>query len=61
MDSPFKWAHRETSLVAQWLRFCALKMEGPRFDPWLQKKLPHATTESSHATTKERSQPNKIK
>ena len=33
-----------TSLVVQWLRLQAPNSGGPGLDPWLENKIPHATT-----------------
>ena len=41
-----------TSLVAQWLRLCAPKGEGPGSIPGQGTKIPQATSKSFHALTK---------
>ena len=36
-----------TSLVVQWLRLCS-QCRGPRFDPWSDNQILHATAKKSH-------------
>ena len=43
-----------TSLVVQWLRLHAPNAGGLGFDPWSEKEIPHAATNTQHSQRKQK-------